>query len=285
MSVITLNYSDNPGTPDQWNDDTTGTLRRFAFTYDVAPAPIVTVIQRDAGQVTIPSTAMLTSYAASYSVVGVDGGQGTGSAQLWAGGVAVGAASISIPAGGSDDFQPVNVTLNSPAPSIAQVNSGQLGLQNYNTGSAYPARVRWRIRQGTNPGATKYLTATVTFTLAAPTVTTGAATAITTTTATLNATVDAQGANSDYPVTVHFEWGLTAAYGNSTPNQTLTGSGNRAVSAAISGLTAGTVYHFRVVAVNADNTVNGADANFTTQGASAGGTGIRSSNISPRRRF
>jgi hypothetical protein len=42
------------------------------------------------------------------------------------------------------------------------------------------------------------------------------------------------------------------------------GTSNTAVSAYISGLTPGTLYHFRVVAVNANGTANGSDATFTT---------------------
>jgi hypothetical protein len=44
----------------------------------------------------------------------------------------------------------------------------------------------------------------------------------------------------------------------------VTGSTATAVSAALSGLTAGTTYHYRVVGTNGGGTTNGADASFTT---------------------
>jgi LPXTG-site transpeptidase (sortase) family protein len=95
-----------------------------------------------------------------------------------------------------------------------------------------------------------------------PIVTTNAATAVTTTTATLNGTVNA---NND-STAVTFEYGLTAAYGTTVvavPSP-ITGNANTAVSAAITGLTPNTLYHFRVVGVNAGGTTNGLDATFTT---------------------
>ena len=96
-----------------------------------------------------------------------------------------------------------------------------------------------------------------------PTVVTGAATAVTGSTATLGGSVNPQGA----PVTsCVFQWGTTTAYGNSTPCTQAPGSGTGAVgvSAAITGLTAATTYHFRTVAGNAQGTSFGSDQTFTT---------------------
>ncbi len=96
-----------------------------------------------------------------------------------------------------------------------------------------------------------------------PSATTGSATNITTTGATLNGTVNANG----YSTTVTFQYGLTTSYGSEvTAGQSpVTGTGSTAVSANISGLTPGTLYHFRVVAVNTYGTKNGSDATFTSQ--------------------
>jgi hypothetical protein len=93
-----------------------------------------------------------------------------------------------------------------------------------------------------------------------PTAITLAASAVTPTTATLNGTVNPNGIATTY----HFEWGTTTSYGNSTTT-TSAGSGSSAVTvnAAISGLTSGTTYHFRLVAVNSDGTSNGSDFTFT----------------------
>jgi phosphodiesterase/alkaline phosphatase D-like protein len=95
----------------------------------------------------------------------------------------------------------------------------------------------------------------------APTATTHAASAVTTTGATLNGTVNGNGNSS----TVTFEYGLTTAYGTTvTADQSpVTGSTDTAVSTAISGLTDGITYHYRVAAVNAGGTTYGADMIFT----------------------
>ncbi len=95
-----------------------------------------------------------------------------------------------------------------------------------------------------------------------PVAVTAAATAITGSTATLNGTVNANGAST----TVTFEYGLTVAYGttvNGVP-ATVTGTSATPVSAAISGLTPNTLYHYRVKGVNGSGTSNGLDMTFTT---------------------
>lgn len=99
---------------------------------------------------------------------------------------------------------------------------------------------------------------------AAPTATTGAAAEIGQTTATLQGTVNPGGAET----TVRFEYGTTTAYGQQTPDQTVpAGDADAAVEAAVTGLSANTTYHFRVVATNADGTVSGSDATFKTDAA------------------
>ncbi len=93
-----------------------------------------------------------------------------------------------------------------------------------------------------------------------PVVVTGLASEITDTTATLNGTVNPSGSETTY----HFEYGLTTAYG-STTTSTSAGSGFTAVpvSAALTGLIPGTLYHFRLTATNSGGTVNGLDGSFT----------------------
>ena len=98
-----------------------------------------------------------------------------------------------------------------------------------------------------------------------PTVTTLAATSVTGTTATINGSVNPNGLATTY----YFQWGTTVSYGNTTTS-TSAGSGTTAlaVSANLTGLTAGTTYHFRLSATNSDGTVYGSDLSFTPGAAS-----------------
>jgi hypothetical protein len=104
----------------------------------------------------------------------------------------------------------------------------------------------------------------------APTVTTGSATAVTQTSATLNGTVNPNGQATDY----HFEYGTSTNYTQrvpAAPPDPSAGSGtsNVPVSANISGLNPGTLYHFRLVATNGSGTTQGQDQTFTTTSSSA----------------
>jgi uncharacterized repeat protein (TIGR01451 family) len=100
----------------------------------------------------------------------------------------------------------------------------------------------------------------------APIVTTGVATSIGSATATLNGTVNPSGA----PTTVKFEYGLTASYGTTVPlSGTFNGSSAQPMTTNITGLTPGTLYHFRLSASNAVAVVNGLDQTFTTTGGAS----------------
>lgn len=126
-----------------------------------------------------------------------------------------------------------------------------------------------------------------------PTATTTAATAIGQAGAKLNGTVSANGAST----TVTFGYGLTNSYGtNVTATQSpLSGSASgAAVSAAITGLTCNTVYHFHVVANNGTGgDIDGGDLNFTTSACTAppptttitGGPGNPSNDANPQFTF
>ncbi len=101
-----------------------------------------------------------------------------------------------------------------------------------------------------------------------PDVVTTAASGVTDTAATLNGTVNPDGVATSECV---FEWGLTTSYGNTAPcvpNPAGIGSGTSpvAVSAAISGLHAGTVYHYRLKAANANGPVLGQDVTLQSTG-------------------
>jgi hypothetical protein len=90
--------------------------------------------------------------------------------------------------------------------------------------------------------------------------TTSPATNVASFSATLNGSVNPNGAAT----TVYFQYGPTTSYGSTTPMQTQTGNTVRTISANITGLTASTVYHFRIVAHNSAGTTYGGDRTFTT---------------------
>lgn len=101
-----------------------------------------------------------------------------------------------------------------------------------------------------------------------PSVITLPATNIWLTEAKINGSVNANYFSS----AVSFEWGLTTSYGNTaqaTPAQ-VTGNTVVPVMANLTGLTPGTQYHFRCMAVNSGGTSYGDDLTFTTNCQLAG---------------
>jgi hypothetical protein len=95
----------------------------------------------------------------------------------------------------------------------------------------------------------------------APVVVTLAADGIDGNDATLNGTINP----NLVATTGYFQWGTTTGYGNNTVSQNLgSGSTTTAVEAALSGLVAGTTYHFRLRATNATGTTYGNDMTFVT---------------------
>ncbi len=90
---------------------------------------------------------------------------------------------------------------------------------------------------------------------------TGAASAVTYGSATLAGSIDPHGSNTTY----YFQYGETRSYGAQTPLADA-GAGTRAVrvTAAIGGLKPLTVYHYRLLAVNAAGAATGSDRAFKT---------------------
>ena len=98
---------------------------------------------------------------------------------------------------------------------------------------------------GTTPGEDQ--TFTTSSPPGAPTAVTGLATALSETQATLNGTVNPDGLATSY----FFEWGTAGSYGQKTAELPVgEDHANHAVSAALSGLTPGETYNFRIVAKN-----------------------------------
>ncbi|WP_395740254.1 cadherin-like beta sandwich domain-containing protein [Prosthecobacter sp.] len=101
------------------------------------------------------------------------------------------------------------------------------------------------------------------------------------TSATLNGTVVAAYDS----LAVSFEYGTTTSYGSQaagTPTP-VTGGTATPVSAAISGLTPGTLYHYRVNGTTAAGTVNGSDLTFTAlnNNATLSDLGVSGGTLSP----
>jgi hypothetical protein len=94
-----------------------------------------------------------------------------------------------------------------------------------------------------------------------PTVATGSASGITAHTAILNASVNPNGVSTTYA----FQYGTTTNYGSQTSTRSVgSGVGAMPVQVTIANLTAGTTYHFRVVATNPLGTAWGTDTSFVT---------------------
>jgi len=113
----------------------------------------------------------------------------------------------------------------------------------------------------TNSAGTRYSSDTTFTTLSAtgaPVVATNPPTNIASSSATLNGTVDPHGLTTS----VYFQYGPTTSYGHTTASQSKTGDAYQNVSANITGLTAGTTYHFRIVATNSAGTRYGTDRTF-----------------------
>ncbi|MDR9416551.1 MAG: FG-GAP-like repeat-containing protein, partial [Gracilimonas sp.] len=97
-----------------------------------------------------------------------------------------------------------------------------------------------------------------------PVVATGSATDITQTTATLDGTVNALNSST----TAYFEYGTSSGVyttqENVAENPINDGENEVDVTAALTGLTAGTTYYYRLVATNSGGTTEGSEGSFTT---------------------
>ena len=95
-----------------------------------------------------------------------------------------------------------------------------------------------------------------------PSVTGVSATSIKGTSAILKGRVNAHGAKTIYV----FQWGLTASYGSHSAGKSIDGTKNVAIHTTAQGLLPGTVYHFRLVALNKSGGTVGTDHTFRTAG-------------------
>ena len=123
----------------------------------------------------------------------------------------------------------------------------------------------------TSPGGTVAGTdATFTTAKMPPAATTGQPSAVKDTSATVNAAINPNGKATTYA----FQYGPSTNYGLQTPSTAVgAGTANTTVGGTLSGLLAGTAYHYRVVATSSDGTVVGADVTFLTTGHRVDSTG------------
>jgi uncharacterized protein (TIGR02145 family) len=121
--------------------------------------------------------------------------------------------------------------------------------------------IHFRIK-ATSSAGTVYSNDQTLTTIATPIAITDAATSVTATAAILNGTV-----NANYSLTtVIFDYGITSSFGSviTASQSPVSGSVLTTVSAALSGLTAGTLYHYKVKTENAAGITEGSDITFTT---------------------
>jgi len=146
------------------------------------------------------------------------------------------------------------------------------GYQNLNIGNAlsrsvtglnasttYYYRVRAYNGNGTS-GNSNVVHVTTLSPTGFPVAITNPATLIASYSATLNGSVYPHGLTT----TAYFQYGTTTSYGLTTTPQSHNGNTYQNVTANISGLSASTTYHFRIVATNGAGTRYGVDRTFTT---------------------
>jgi hypothetical protein len=141
-------------------------------------------------------------------------------------------------------------------------NTTSRSVTGLNPSTTYYYRVRAYNGSGTS-GNSNVVNVTTLSATGSPVVITNPATLIASFSATLNGSVDPHGLST----TVYFQYGTTTSYGHTTLSQIKTGNTYQGVSANISGLTASTTYHFRIVATNSSGTNYGSDRTLTTLSA------------------
>ena len=147
-------------------------------------------------------------------------------------------------------------TASKSAGSGTRSTSVSSGISSLVAGTGYHFRLVAANGSGTTYGTDQSLT-----TVGPPVVQTNAATNVGVTSATLTGTVDPKGRATTW----HFDYGTTTAYGTSTASQSAgSGTGAQAVTVAVSSLTPGTAYHYRLVASSSAGTSTAADVTFST---------------------
>jgi len=104
-----------------------------------------------------------------------------------------------------------------------------------------------------------------------PALTTGSASGVSSSDATLSGAIIPGGVRAN----AYFQYGPTLAYGSQTSSQKIVPSlRTTTISAALTGLTPGTLYHYCITAINTTGTSYGSDATFETSSLSGGLPGV-----------
>ena len=142
--------------------------------------------------------------------------------------------------------------------SVVNVSTTLTGLE---TGKTFHYRC-----DATNSAGTTHGSDATFLTAAAPSVTTHSATSVSTTSAKLNATINPNGRSTTY----YFDYGQSTSYGSKTSSASAgNGTSTVSVSQTVTGLQAGTNYHFRIVASSDGGTSHGSDVSLVTNAAPA----------------
>jgi mono/diheme cytochrome c family protein len=145
--------------------------------------------------------------------------------------------------------------------SLSAPGAFSANLTGLTSGRTYHFRAKAVAGANTVYGNDQQFTATA---ATAPVVATNPASAIAATGATLNGSLSSLGGGTS--VTVSFQYGTSTSYGSTAAGVPPTLNAAGAFTANLTGLTAGTTYHYRAVAVGS-STVYGADQTFATTAA------------------
>ncbi len=213
------------------------------------------------------------TYTSGYAGLEVNGGAGT-VYNFRAGRIDIQAPDTTITSGPTGTVPPANVSFGFTASESGSSFECSLDAAAYSACSspkAYPTIASgahsFRVRAVDAVGNQDATPAERSFqVLQPPTAATAPATGVGASTATLKANVNPNGGETTY----QFEYGTTTSYGTKVPASAKAigaGGANVEVSELIGGLSAGTIYHFRISATNAAGTSKGEDRTFTTAAA------------------
>ena len=140
--------------------------------------------------------------------------------------------------------------------------SVQLGLDGLAPGRTYHYALQAINTAGTTVGPDGTFTTTE---ATPPTAVTGSASNVTLTSATVAGTIDPEGLETSYEL----DFGTDTTYGTSIYGEAGASEEPTELSVPLQNLAPGATYHYRIVAINSDGKVYGADQTFTTPAYSA----------------